>query len=59
VNERLGALRSRLSVAHAGDAMAALTANESDRLLTGVDGWSFDRAEAWIVTTIQATVLDA
>jgi len=57
--QRLGALRSELSICHAGDAMAALSANESYRLLTGVYNWSFDRAEDWIVATIEATVLDA
>lgn len=54
----LGALRSDTDIAEAADVIALLADDEIFTRLVRGYGWSFDRAETWLIETLCKTLLD-
>ena len=52
----LGGLRDGVSVEHATTSCAVMTSPENWRQLTVDFGWSYDRAEAWIIDSLRTLV---
>lgn len=55
--ESLGVLRPGLGVEEAADVIAFLTDVETFSTLAGRYGWTYDRAEAWVSTTVSTLLL--